>query len=306
MSCLSTWETHQTSFWSSYIRCFFEPFQIIHSDVWTFPVPSIGGKKYYAIFLDHYSHYVWVYPLKKKSEFFSAYMQNKFGCKIKSLQCDNSDKYNNSQFLNFFSSNGITHRFSCPHTSQQNGKALSFFHSKKNGKAELTLRTLNNFVWSLLFQDNLPPVYWVEALNIAAHLFNLLPSTAIKNEILFTKLFHKPVCYNHLRLFGCLCYPNLTSIAQHKFSPRSTACVFLGFPISHKGYRCLDLITHKVIISRQVIFDENSFHFSTNKPSSFETQSHDISPPFSSPLFREIITTSPNSDPKHMSTTTSE
>ena len=148
-----------------------------------------------------------------------------------------------------------------------------------------------------LFQANLPPGYWVEALNMAAHLFNLLQSTAIKKEILFTKLFHKPVFYNHLRVFGCLCYPNLTSTAQHKFSPRSTDCVFLGFPISHKVYRCLDLITRKVIISRHVIFDENTFPFSTNKPSSFDTQSHDISPPLSSPLFREIITTSPTPIP---------
>ena len=144
-----------------------------------------------------------------------------------------------------------------------------------------------------LFQANLPPGYWVEALNMAAHLFSLLPSTAIKNEIPFTKLFHKPVSYDHLRVFGCLCYPNLTSTAKHKFSPRSTACVFLGFSTSHKGYRCLDLITRKVILSRHVIFDENIFHFSTNKPSSFETESHDISPPLSSPLLREIISPPP-------------
>lgn len=207
----------------------FETFQIIHSDVWTSPVSSIGGKKYY-VFLDHFSHYVWVYPLKRKSEVFqaflhlSAYIHNQFGHQIKSLQCDNGGEYNNSQFLNYFSTNGITHRFSCPHTSQQ------------NGKVERTLRTLNNFVCTLLFQANLLMGYWVEALNMAAHLFNILPSTAIQNDISFTKLFNKPVSYQHLRVFGCLCYPNLTATAQHKLSLRSTACVFIGFPTSHKGY----------------------------------------------------------------------
>ncbi|XP_071712467.1 uncharacterized protein [Rutidosis leptorrhynchoides] len=33
-------------------------FDIIHSDLWTSPVTSLSGLKYYIIFLDHYSHYV--------------------------------------------------------------------------------------------------------------------------------------------------------------------------------------------------------------------------------------------------------
>lgn len=39
-------------------------------------------------------------------------------------------------------------------------------------------------------------------------------------------------------------------------------CVFLGYPTSHRGYRCLDLATHKIIIiSRHDTFDESSFPF---------------------------------------------
>ncbi|GKD66736.1 hypothetical protein Tco_1308844, partial [Tanacetum coccineum] len=30
-------------------------FDIIHSDVWTSPIPSLSGFKYYVLFLDHYS-----------------------------------------------------------------------------------------------------------------------------------------------------------------------------------------------------------------------------------------------------------
>ncbi|GJT97738.1 ribonuclease H-like domain-containing protein [Tanacetum coccineum] len=33
-------------------------FQNIHSDLWTSPIPSKSGIKYYAIFLDHFSHFV--------------------------------------------------------------------------------------------------------------------------------------------------------------------------------------------------------------------------------------------------------
>jgi len=78
---------------------------------------------------------------------------------------------------------------------------------------------------------------------MAAHLFNILPSSSINNEIPFTKLFQKPASYDQLRVFGCLCYPNLLPVTSHKLAARSTACVFLGYPTNHKGYRCLDLIS---------------------------------------------------------------
>jgi hypothetical protein len=42
-------------------------------------------------------------------------------------------------------------------------------------------------------------------------------------------------------------------------SPRSTRCVFLGYSANHKGYRCLNLSTNRLIVSRHVVFDEDSF-----------------------------------------------
>nr|GEY66988.1 ribonuclease H-like domain-containing protein [Tanacetum cinerariifolium] len=41
-------------------------FGIVHSDVWTSPIPSLLGFQYYVLFLDHYSQFVWVYPLLDK------------------------------------------------------------------------------------------------------------------------------------------------------------------------------------------------------------------------------------------------
>ncbi|GKB84888.1 ribonuclease H-like domain-containing protein [Tanacetum coccineum] len=45
-------------------RCF----DIIHSDLWTSPIISSSGFKYYVLFLDHFSHYLWIYPLRSKSD----------------------------------------------------------------------------------------------------------------------------------------------------------------------------------------------------------------------------------------------
>jgi hypothetical protein len=43
-------------------------------------------------------------------------------------------------------------------------------------------------------------------------------------------------------------------------------CVFIGYSSIHKGYKCLDMDTDRVYISRDVVFDENVFPFA--KPSS--------------------------------------
>jgi hypothetical protein len=60
-------------------------------------------------------------------------------------------------------------------------------------------------------------------------------------------------------MFGCACYPNTSATAPHKLSHRSTRCLFLGYSLDHKGYRCLDLTSHCIIISCHVIFDEDVF-----------------------------------------------
>ncbi|GJS86815.1 ribonuclease H-like domain-containing protein [Tanacetum coccineum] len=226
-------------------------FEIVHSDIWTSPIASSGGFKYYVLFLDHYSHYLWIYPLRTKSEVFQkflhfrSYVNNQFKCDIAAFQCDHGGEFDNTNLLNLFAQNGIQVRFSCPKTSQQ------------NGKSERMIRTINNVIRTLLFQAHLPPTFWVEALHMAAYLLNLLPSSAIQNEIPCTKLFNKQPDYSRLRIFGCLCYPHLHS--PHKLAPRATPCIFLGYPAYHRGYRCLDLSTNKIIILRHVTFDELQF-----------------------------------------------
>lgn len=252
-------------------------FELVHSDLWTSPLTSLSGYKYYILFLDDFSHFLWVIPLRVKSDVFQAfsnfraYVVNQFKTDIQSFQCDNGREFNNTKLLTLFQQNGIKIRFSCPYTSQQ------------NGKAERAIRTINNVVRTLLFQASLPPKFWAEALNMSVHLLNLLPTTTLSFKSPCEVLYGTFPTFTHLRIFGCLCYPNLSSTAPHKLTPRSTACVYLGPSPNHRGHRCYDLISNRIIVSRHVVFDEDHFPYASfNVPpsvSDYDDLVHDNTSP---------------------------
>jgi hypothetical protein len=128
------------------------------------------------------------------------------------------------------------------------------------------IRTTTNMLRCLLIQASLPTSYWEEALHTVTHLLNCLPSKVVRHPTPHFALYGTTPSYDHLRVFGCACYPNTSATAPHKLSPRSTRCLFLGYSPDHKGYRCLDLISHRIIISRHVVFDEYVFSLAGSTP----------------------------------------
>ena len=95
------------------------------------------------------------------------------------------------------------------------------------------------------------------------------------------------------QVFGCLCYAHITHPIPHKLAPRSRRCIFIGYATNMKGYRCYDLTTGKVHISRHVTFIETEFpysmpHHKSNKESPLSTNlgsfSNPTMLPFTDPL----------------------
>jgi len=258
LSCLSAWQTCSSSFCTSTSHIV-SPFEIVHCDVWTSPVPSISGYSYYLVLLDDFSHFCWTFPLHRKSDVhghlvdFIAYARTQFGLPIKCFQANNGTEFVNKSTITHLAAHGILFRLLCPCTSPQ------------NSKTERVLRTLNNSMRTLLIHASMPPPYWAKALAVATYLLNCRPSS-VGGEVSYTRLHCTPPSYDHLCIFGCLCYPNLQATSPHKLAPLSTACVFVGYPSSHKGYRSLDLSTRRIIISRHVVFDEFSFPFARDPP----------------------------------------
>jgi hypothetical protein len=77
------------------------PFELLHCDVWTSPIISNSGFRYYLVLLDDYTHFCWTFPLKHKSDVgatlvtFHAYVHTQFGLPIKTLQADNGTEFVN-------------------------------------------------------------------------------------------------------------------------------------------------------------------------------------------------------------------
>ena len=66
-------------------------FDIIHCDLWTSPVVSVSGYKYYLVILDDCSHHLWTFPLRLKSDTFSTlanffvHVTTQYGATIKAV-----------------------------------------------------------------------------------------------------------------------------------------------------------------------------------------------------------------------------
>jgi histone deacetylase 1/2 len=180
---------------------------------------------------------------------FHAFVRTQFHCDIQCLQTDNGREFDNSAMRAFFTTHGISFRLTCPYTSQQ------------NGRAERILRTLNDSLRTLLFHASVPLSFWPDALATTTYLLKRRPCHRCANYTPYELLYGVAPSYDHLRVFGYRCYPNTAATTPHKLAPRSVACIFLGYPVEQKGYRCYDPTTHRIITSRHVYFDEHVFPF---------------------------------------------
>jgi hypothetical protein len=106
--------------------------------------------------------------------------------------------------------------------------------------------------------------YWVEGLHTTMYLLNHLPCKAISVSYPYVTLYGVTPSYQHLHVFGCVCYPNLSAQATRKLAIWSTRCVFLRYSTDHKDYQYLDLSTNNIVISIHVVFYEVVFLFTAS------------------------------------------
>ncbi|GAU26774.1 hypothetical protein TSUD_317720 [Trifolium subterraneum] len=204
--------------------------ELVTCDLWgPAPVKSSSGYTYFLTCVNACTRFVWVYPLKLKSEtltkftHFKSMVELQFGCKIKVVQTDGSGEFR--PFTKFLIKLGVIHRLTCPHTHHQ------------NGLVERKHRRLVETGLTLLSQANIPLKFWDHAFITATFLINRLPTPVLNNQSPYYAL-HKYPDYKSLKVFGRAWYSSV-----------------------YKGYKCLSP-EGRIYISKDVLFNEHKFPYS--------------------------------------------
>ncbi|KAL4028540.1 hypothetical protein IC575_011737 [Cucumis melo] len=186
-------------------------------------------------------------------------IRTQFSCPIKTLRTGNALEYKDSTLLSFLSQQGILFQCSCPHTSQQNGRA-----ERKH------CHILDSVQALLLFASE---KFWGEVALTSVYTINRLPSSILQNISPFERLYGTPPNYSNLKVFGCTCFVLLHPHEHTKLEPRTRLYCFLGYGTEHKGFNCWDPLSNRLRISCHVTFWEHtmfsrlsSFHTSFSSP----------------------------------------
>ncbi|GAA0168009.1 hypothetical protein LIER_22827 [Lithospermum erythrorhizon] len=107
---------------------------------------------------------------------------------------------------------------------------------------------------SMLSNVGLTRTFWAEAVSTPCYLINRGPHTSINLKTPYELWSGKSADYSNLRVFGCTVYYHVN---EGKLEPRVKKGVFEGYGDGVQGYRIWSPSVRRIILSRNVVFDEN-------------------------------------------------
>ena len=228
------------------------PLELVHGDLCGPITPSTPGQKRYVfVLIDDYSRYMWTVLLEKKSEAldkfkrFRTVAEQETKMVLKTFRTDRGGEFTSHDFASFCEKHGINRHLTAPYSPQQ------------NGVVERRNRTLLEMTRSILKHKNVPNVLWGEATRHATYLINRIGTRSLEGMTPYECLRGKKPNLHHLRIFGCVCYARTEAAGRKKLDDRSRILVHLGTEPGTKAYRLLDPSLKKIVVSRDVIFNED-------------------------------------------------
>ena len=226
--------------------------ELVHSDVFgPVNIKSLGGASYFVTFIDDASRKVWAYPMKNKSEVFGIFqkfhvaIERETNKLLKCLKTDNGGEYCSNAFKEYCNRFGMKHKKTVLGTPQH------------NVVAERMNQIIMEKVRSMLSNFSLEKNFWVETVRTACYLINRSPTTALDGDILEDVWTGKNLNYSHLKFFGCEAFVHIPKENRTKLDDKSMKLIFLGYVDEDFGYCLWDLVKHKIIRRRDVIFNES-------------------------------------------------
>ncbi|CAI5474220.1 unnamed protein product [Closterium sp. Yama58-4] len=240
-----------------------EPLKLVHTDLCGQITPaSKGGARYVLTLLDDATRMCWIRLLKTKDATSTAIKQwvadveTESGFKVKRFRSDGGGEYTARELGDWLKGRGTAHEFSTPYTPQQ------------NGAAERLNRTLMESARSLLSHAHAEKHWWGEAVTLATWIHNRCVTKALPNKTPLEAWSGTKPDVTDLRTFGCTCYYHVPDATRTKLEAKARVAMYLGPSADHKGWRVWDLEHGKLVVSRDVVFYEDTFPSkSTNVPS---------------------------------------
>jgi hypothetical protein len=85
---------------------------------------------------------------------------------------------------------------------------------------------------------------------------NRTPTVAVHGMTPEEKFTGKKPDVSHLKVFGCIAYGHVPDEKRSKLDPKAEKCIFIGYSLEQKGYKCFNPFTWMLQVSRNVLFDK--------------------------------------------------
>ena len=209
-------------------------------------VRSVDGKHFALVVVDSYSRMAIVKTLSRKSDAAAGFepILNLFSG-IKVVRSDRGGEFLGREFENLCNRRSIDRQYSAAGAPQQ------------NGIAERKIAVLIQTARCMIKESKAPESFWSFALQYAAFCINRSPTAANDGKTPFELFGGSLPELSLMRIFGSICYFKINKSHLTKLEPRGKPGWFVGIPSGTKGFMVYDFETKKVIVSRNVVFDES-------------------------------------------------
>ena len=111
----------------------------------------------------------------------------------------------------------------------------------------------------LLQAKDLPMKFQAKFISCANYQLNWILMRIVCHVTLVDKWCDKKPFVIHLGTFGCVSWVQISNDYRKKLDGKSHACIMMGQFEESKSYRLFDPVKYKIIIKRNVIFDEKTY-----------------------------------------------
>ncbi|SDA04035.1 BZ3500_MvSof-1268-A1-R1_C099g00544 [Microbotryum saponariae] len=226
---------------------------LVHSDVLSFPTPSLTGKRYLVTFLDDHSRKLWAYAIDHKSDVFPTFqtwlaeVELETNARLRILRTDNGGEYRSNAFTEFCKSKGIRRQYSIPYTPQQ------------NGRAERVNLSIVEGVLALLADARLPATFWDEAAAYFVYCKNRCSHSALAKQTPESVWNGQRTTATALHPFGCTAWLTVAPDLRSKLDPKAARVIFTGYDLASKAFRFFDHSINKIVLGRNATFLDDDF-----------------------------------------------